>query len=150
MTRSHLDRQVARRTGEAPRTIRALGFGPLRPAAAAALEPEDLELALDCPFCGRRATPAAAGPAAAERLAECRRCDAEFPFTDDDLYAVASLATLADRAWRRSPPAAAPRPPPDAAAPSADRARSPRPGTAPGATPTDPSPAPCPMHHPRR
>jgi hypothetical protein len=49
---TQLERTVARQTGESPRTIRDLGF-TLRTGPPGDLEPEDLRLMLDCPFCGR-------------------------------------------------------------------------------------------------
>ena len=73
MTQSQLVRAVAGATGESARTIRDRGFGALRRRRRPA--PEDLRLALDCPFCGRRvAYPGGARGAAAE----CPRCDVEF------------------------------------------------------------------------
>ncbi len=87
MTQSQLDRAVAAATGESLRTIHALGFG--RPAE---LEPEDLALRVDCPFCGA-AVPAPA-PHAADALAfaECARCDVAFDCPDDEVYAAAIAA----------------------------------------------------------
>ena len=51
MTQAQLDRAVADRTGESLRTVHRLGFrlGCRSPS----LEPEDLRLVVDCPFCGR-------------------------------------------------------------------------------------------------
>lgn len=75
MTQRQLDRAVAAATGESLATIHRLGF-----VAPADLEPEDLPLAVDCPFCRRPVTyPGLAGGGAAA-LAECDRCDVYFDF----------------------------------------------------------------------
>ena len=85
MTRMQLERAVAGATGESLRTVRRLGFGPLR-ASTTLLAPEDLVLAVDCPFCGRP-TRAAGGPERQELLAECDRCHVEFDYRSDEVYA---------------------------------------------------------------
>lgn len=82
MTQSELDIAVATSTGESLSTVRALGFGPLL-SASFALEPEELELRLDCPMCGR----AIALPPDRTQMTTCPRCDVEFEYTDDELYA---------------------------------------------------------------
>jgi len=85
MTRSQLDRTVARRTGEPLAVIRRLGF-QARSGRPDDLESEDLHLAVDCPFCGGGVTlpPSPAGPPA---LADCGGCDVEFEFAAADVYA---------------------------------------------------------------
>jgi hypothetical protein len=85
MTQQTLDRLVASSTGEAPRTIRRLGF-QLQGRPGDGLEPEDLHLAVDCPFCGRPAPiePPADVPGA---LAECDRCDVYFDYRPHEVYA---------------------------------------------------------------
>ena len=91
MTQAQLDRSIAHRTGESPRTIRRLGFG-LQPVARRDLEPEDLRLVVDCPFCGH-AVPYP-GPArdGSTTLAECAdpRCDVYFDFDLAEVYAAAT------------------------------------------------------------
>ena len=52
MTHTQLIRAVAGATGESPRTVARLGFGLAPHCPADDLEPEDLLLVLDCPFCG--------------------------------------------------------------------------------------------------
>ena len=95
MTQLQLDRTVARKTGESLRTIRHLGFGIEAGGDAQDLEPEDLHLAVDCPFCGRPCDL----PAGSSTLAECVACDVEFDFDPDDVYAAAAGArTVADAA----------------------------------------------------
>jgi hypothetical protein len=85
---TQLERTVARQTGESPRTIRGLGF-TLRTGPPGDLEPEDLRLLIDCPFCGRAVPyPGRAGdgsPALAECLAP--RCDVYFEFDPAEVYA---------------------------------------------------------------
>jgi hypothetical protein len=91
MTQAQLDRSIAYRTGESPRTIHRLGFG-LHPARPGDLEPEDLRLVIDCPFCGHAIPypgPARDGSAT---LAECAdpRCDVYFDFDPAEVYAAAT------------------------------------------------------------
>ena len=85
---TQLERTVARQTGESPRTIRGLGF-TLRTGPPGDLEPEDLRLMLDCPFCDRAVPyPGRAGDGS-PALAECPgpRCDVYFEFDPDEVYA---------------------------------------------------------------
>ena len=88
MTQHQLDSAVARATGESPRTIHALGFGPLR-RRPDDLEPEDLVLAVDCPFCGRPATLATERGAWPD-MGACDRCDAFFEYRPHEIYATAT------------------------------------------------------------
>jgi hypothetical protein len=84
MTRTQLNHQVARITGEPIDHITALGFGLLRPGSDD-IEPEDFSLVLECPFCGRPVPypgPAAAG---SETMAECERCDVYFGFLPQEV-----------------------------------------------------------------
>ena len=85
MTQAQLDRSVARRTGESLATIRHLGFhaqgGPPED-----LEPEDLHLAVDCPFCGK-STPLPSSLGGLPPLAECDRCDVDFDYAPAEVYA---------------------------------------------------------------
>ena len=89
MTRTQLNHQVARITGEPIGNITALGFSLLRPGGES-MEPEDIRLVLDCPFCGRPVPypgPAAAG---SEPMAECERFDVYFGFDTFEVYATAA------------------------------------------------------------
>ena len=78
MTRAHLLRAVAGRTGESPHTIRRLGFG----IPTDDLEPEDLRLVVACPHCGRPVPYPGRAADGSPALAECAapRCDAFFDF----------------------------------------------------------------------
>ncbi len=91
MTQAQLDRTVARRTGESLRTIRHLGFhaqgGPPED-----LEPEDLHLAVDCPFCGG-STRLPSGPGGLPAPAECDRCDVFFDYDPAEVYAAGPAMT---------------------------------------------------------
>ena len=90
MTQPQLDRAVARSTGESLRTVRRLGFG-LHSGPPIDLEPEDIALAVDCPFCGRPcAVPV--GPAGSAPLAECDRCDIYFDYRPHEVYAAPATA----------------------------------------------------------
>ena len=81
MTHRQLVQAVAGATGESVRTIRDRGFGvlPSRPT----IVPEDLGLALDCPFCGQRVPYPGAGVGV---MAECLRCDVYFECLPEDVY----------------------------------------------------------------
>ena len=84
MTRTQLNHQVARITGEPIDYITALGFSLIRPGGES-MEPEDIRLVLGCPFCGRPVPypgPAAAG---SEPMAECERCDVYFDFLPQEV-----------------------------------------------------------------
>ena len=93
MTQLQLDRTVARKTGESLRTVRHLGFS-IQAGPPGDLEPEDLHLAVDCPFCGHPCDL----PAGASALAECDACDVEFDFDPDEVYAAAGARSVAEAA----------------------------------------------------
>jgi hypothetical protein len=84
MTRTQLNHQVARITGEPIGNITALGFSLLRPGGES-MEPEGIRLVLECPFCGRPVP--YPGPAAdgSEPIAECERCDVDFDFFPEEV-----------------------------------------------------------------
>ncbi len=92
MTQHQLDRAVALATGEALNTVRGLGFSPAD--ARDDLEPEDLGLAVDCPFCGR---PCALDgtPEGLPAMAECDPCDIYFEYRHDEVYAAEAAAHAA-------------------------------------------------------
>ena len=91
MTQAQLERSVAARTGESPRTIHRLGFG-LQPRTPRDLEPEDLRLVVDCPFCGRAVPYPGLVGNGKPALAECAdpRCDVYFDFAIRDVYVARS------------------------------------------------------------
>jgi hypothetical protein len=84
MTQSQLVRAVAGATGESLRTIRGRGFSIL-PESSRHRAPEDLVLAVMCPFCGR-AIALTKRPRSAPSLAECGRCDIEFDYQPADVF----------------------------------------------------------------
>ncbi len=84
---TQLQRAIADRTGESPRTIRRLGFG-IHTDVNISPEPDDPRLVVDCPFCGRAVPyPGRAGDGS-PILAECvnPRCDVYFDFVAADVY----------------------------------------------------------------
>jgi hypothetical protein len=91
MTQAQLDRSVAIRTGESLRTVHRLGF---QPDGAGPLEPEDLRLVVDCPFCGRAVPYPGRARDGSPALAECLnpKCDVFFDFAEADVYAAESAA----------------------------------------------------------
>ena len=89
MTRTQLNNQVARITGEPIDYITALGFSLLRPGDES-MEPEDIRLVLECPFCGRPVPYPGSAAAGSEPMAECERCDVYFGFDTFEVYATAA------------------------------------------------------------
>jgi hypothetical protein len=85
MTQAQLDCAVARRTGESIKTVRHRGFGLLTESPRD-LEPEEIVLRLDCPFCGRHV----AYPGTVSQLAECDHCDLDFDFSIEEVYTAAA------------------------------------------------------------
>jgi hypothetical protein len=74
MTRTQLNNQVARITGEPIDYITAHGFSLLRPDGKS-MEPEDIQLVVGCPFCGRPVPYPGSAALGSEPMAECERCD---------------------------------------------------------------------------
>jgi hypothetical protein len=93
VTQAQLERSVARRTGESPRTIHRLGFG-LQAAEPCDPGPEGLRLVVDCPFCGRPVPYPGTARDGSPALAECLdpRCDVYFDFPIADVYAAGAEA----------------------------------------------------------
>jgi hypothetical protein len=87
MTRTQLNNQIARITGEPIGSITALGFSLLRPSGES-MEPEDIRLVLECPFCGRPVPYPGSAVADSEPMAECERCDVYFGFHPDEVYTI--------------------------------------------------------------
>jgi len=91
MTQSQLDGAVALATGESLRHVHRLGFSLLT-RDPGDLEPEDLRLALDCPFCGTAVPyPGVAGDGT-PALGDCPRCDVYFDFDPAEVYAAGTCA----------------------------------------------------------
>lgn len=88
MTQFQLDHAIAVTTGESICTIRNLGFGLLAQEPHD-LEPEDLRLVLDCPFCRQPVPYPDATQTGDPALAECDHCDVYFDFAPSDVYAAA-------------------------------------------------------------
>jgi hypothetical protein len=86
MTQAQLDRSVASITGDSLATILRLGF---QPDARNDLEPEDLRLVVDCPFCGHPVPYPGRARDGSPALAECASpsCDVYFDCGESDVYA---------------------------------------------------------------
>jgi hypothetical protein len=84
MTRTQLNRQVARITGEPIDYITAVGFSVLCPGSES-VEPEDIRLVLECPFCGRPVPYPGSAATGSEPMAECERCDVYFDFVPQEV-----------------------------------------------------------------
>jgi hypothetical protein len=87
MTQSQLISQIARITGEPLSAVNRVGFNLVheRPVG---LEPENVKLVLDCPFCGHRVPyPGLAGDGS-KVMAQCDRCDVYFDFDNHEVYPV--------------------------------------------------------------
>ena len=54
------------------------------------MEPEDIQLVLECPFCGRPVPYPGSAAADFEPMAECERCDVYFGFDTFEVYATAA------------------------------------------------------------
>ena len=85
MTQTQLEHQVARITGEPLMMIIHLGFSVMSQQRDE-LEPEDVQLVLDCPFCGRPVPYPGQASDGSETMAECERCDVYFGFHPDEVY----------------------------------------------------------------
>jgi hypothetical protein len=85
MTRTQLNHQVAKITGEPIGNITALGFSLLRPGGES-MEPEDIRLVLECPFCGRPVQYPGSAAAGSEPMAECERWNVYFGFLPQEVH----------------------------------------------------------------
>ena len=87
MTQTQVEHQIAGMTGESLATILRMGFSTMLQQPDE-LEPEDVQLVLDCPFCGHPVPyPGLAGDGS-EAMAECDRCDVYFGFDPEEVYTV--------------------------------------------------------------
>ena len=89
MTQKQLNCQVARITGEPLLNLCYLGFN-LVARNADDLEPEDIKLVLDCPFCRHPVPYPGHAADGSETLAECGRCDVYFDFQAGEVYTIAA------------------------------------------------------------
>jgi len=85
MTQTQFTCQIARITGEPLSTVNRLGFSVI-PVQPDCLEPEDVELALNCPFCGLPVPFPGLASDGSDTLAECDRCDIYFGFDVNEVY----------------------------------------------------------------
>ena len=94
MTQTLLNRSVARATGESRRTIARYGFSLLDDDSQPT--PDDVSIVLECGGCGRIVPLAHRQYHASQPEAECSHCDAVYPVTTDELFAMdASVDQLA-------------------------------------------------------
>lgn len=84
MTQSQLDTAVAHATGEPLDVVRGLGFSLASPTRDD-LEPEDLILAVTCPFCRDAVAYPGPGRDGVLPLAECLACDVYFEIQADEI-----------------------------------------------------------------
>jgi hypothetical protein len=91
MTRSELERAVARATGDSRHTIARQGFSLLAP-----LPDEDPRYCLDCPGCGAEIVLASGGALRLPEFAECARCDVAYPYQPHEIYDDTDLILLAE------------------------------------------------------
>jgi hypothetical protein len=89
MTQAQLDGAIADATGESLAIVHRFGF-----SLPGALEPEDLRLVLDCPFCRRPVAFPGRVRGGALAQAECLDCDVYFEPREHEVY-VADPAVLA-------------------------------------------------------
>lgn len=87
MTQKQLEHHVARITGEPLVLILRLGFNVMSQKTDD-LEPEDVQLVLDCPFCGHPVSYPGQTSDRAETLAECDGCDVYFGFDPEEVYTI--------------------------------------------------------------
>jgi hypothetical protein len=85
MTQPLLERAVADALGEPLATVRRLGFGLT--TLDHLDESDDLQLVLDCPFCGRAVPYPGRSRDGSLAMAECLRCDVYFDFAEVEVYA---------------------------------------------------------------
>ena len=89
MRASQLVQAVARSTGDSLRTVRRLGFG-----SPIALDPEDVALVVDCPFC-RKPCPVPTMRRGETPMGECDPCDVYFDFDPAEIYTIPAQAEAA-------------------------------------------------------
>jgi hypothetical protein len=90
MTQKLLHGELARTTGESLSRLRTVGFN-LVARQPDDLEPEEIKLVLDCPFCRQSVPYPGVTRDGSETMAECDRCDIYFPFHTNEVYTVAQV-----------------------------------------------------------
>jgi hypothetical protein len=96
MIQSELDRAVAGATGESLTKIRALGFSALS-LGATDLEPEDIDLRVECPLCSTAVPYPGRASDGSSALAECRCCDLYFDFAPEDVRTIVTTCETTAR-----------------------------------------------------
>ena len=86
MTQVQLEDAVADALGESFDTVHRLGFN-IVPKHAADLEPEDLTLCVECPFCRKPLPFPGAVQGGSLPLGECLKCDVYFDIEPADVFA---------------------------------------------------------------
>jgi hypothetical protein len=97
MTRAQMICAVARHTGESIATVLYRGFSLLTEGSRD-LEPEEIVLRLDCPFCRR----SIAYPGTQSLVAECDDCDLDFDFAVEEVYTAPVAAAPRVEEWAGS------------------------------------------------
>ncbi len=87
MTQLQLDSAVADATGESLNLVRNLGFSLMAPGRTD-LEPEEIDLAVACPFCRRAVAYPGRTRDGAMPLAECLACDVYFAIAPEQVFMV--------------------------------------------------------------
>jgi hypothetical protein len=87
LTQIQLTCQIATITGEPLSACNRLGFSVI-PEQPDGLEPEDVELVLNCPFCGHQVLYPARARDGSETLAECDAREVYFGFDPDEVYTI--------------------------------------------------------------
>ena len=86
MTRALFLSAVALATGETLATIQRLGFRHKRRARADEPTRDDPVTVIDCPCCGGTVVVAWNRSAPLPELADCRRCETLFPYSEREVY----------------------------------------------------------------
>jgi hypothetical protein len=92
VTQHQLDRAVAVATGETIRDVRHRGFSVLEQGLEPP-NPDDLSLAIDCPFCGAVVPYPGLPGNDAPALAACPSCDVEFEYAPHEVYPAGMTAS---------------------------------------------------------
>lgn len=85
---------VAQSTGESRATIRQRGFSPLRVSAHQQFSPTSLAVGLICPGCGNELPLLQRPGDELPEFAECCRCDAFYPYDDEELQVLDAVPLL--------------------------------------------------------